>query len=553
MNHYNMENFYSTSYLMGGLGNQMFQIAHAVCQGLKNNKESVFEPVSYTPMVQSKQTINYVNNIFRNIKFVDKITNKKRVSEDTWNNPNLNFNWDSNIEFYGYYQSSLNFLGYDEEVKKLFIPTKNFEEKINDMYPNFFNQKTTSIHIRRGDYLTINDILPSIDISYINYCIELMLSMTDCFYVYSDDIEWAKKNIKNPQVVFVDGLEDYEDLWMMSLCNNNIISNSTFSWWSAFLNRNINKKVLCPNVWFGPKGFQEFNNIYVDGWIKIPVEYKNGFLVKTKKEKVNIVDSTFSHSKIGYCSDYQDSKLFEWVRDNINKSGNDSIIYTDARLHEVTNNENSYAWLIEPKEIASYTYEFIENNNNSFKKVFTHEKTLLDKGLNYELIPFGCCWIKPEDQLIYEKTKLVSIISSNKKQTEGHRFRHDIIDKLQNKIDVYGRVYNPIDYKLEGLKDYQFHIVIENTKRDYWFTEKLIDCFVTGTVPIYWGCPSIGDFFNTNGMIIFETLDELEEIINNITEKDYLNYLDFINENYNLSKKYLLPDDLIYRNLTLHK
>ena len=91
MNHYNMENFYSTSYLMGGLGNQMFQIAHAVCQGLKNNKESVFEPVSYTPMVQSKQTINYVNNIFRNIKFVDKITNKKRVSENTWNNPNLNF------------------------------------------------------------------------------------------------------------------------------------------------------------------------------------------------------------------------------------------------------------------------------------------------------------------------------------------------------------------------------------------------------------------------------------------------------------------------------
>jgi len=148
---------------------------------------------------------------------------------------------------------------------------------------------------------------------------------------------------------------------------------------------------------------------------------------------------------------------------------------------------------------------------------------------------------------------MISIISSDKTQTIGHRLRHNIIDKLNNKIDVYGRTYNPIDYKLDGLKDYRFNIVVENTKRDYWFTEKLIDCFVTGTVPIYWGCPSIGNFFNTNGMIIFETLGELEEILNNLTEKDYLNCLDFINENYNLSKKYLLPDDLIYRNLTLHK
>jgi ABC-type sugar transport system ATPase subunit len=121
-----MENVYSTAYLMGGLGNQMFQIAHAVCQGLKNNKESVFEPVSYTPMSQSKQTTHYVDNIFKNVKFVDKIINKKRVSEETWNKPNLNFSWDSNIEFYGYYQSLNNFFGYDEHVKKMFGPDNNF-------------------------------------------------------------------------------------------------------------------------------------------------------------------------------------------------------------------------------------------------------------------------------------------------------------------------------------------------------------------------------------------------------------------------------------------
>ena len=128
-----MENFYSTAYLMGGLGNQMFQIAHAVCQGLKNNKESVFEPVSYTPMSQSKQTTHYVDNIFKNVKFVDKIINKKRVSEETWNKPNLNFYWDSNIEFYGYYQSLNNFFGYDEHVKKMFGPDNNFITKLKSL------------------------------------------------------------------------------------------------------------------------------------------------------------------------------------------------------------------------------------------------------------------------------------------------------------------------------------------------------------------------------------------------------------------------------------
>jgi len=338
---------------------------------------------------------------------------------------------------------------------------------------------------------------------------------------------------------------------MMSLCENNVISNSTFSWWSAFLNKNKNKKVLCPSMWFGPKGFKDYDNIYVDGWVKVNVNYDNGLLVKTKNDTINLIDLTFAHSKIGYCSDYQDSLFFKWKRENFNKNDNDFVVYTDARLGEVTNNYNSIAWLIEPKEIASYTYDFIVNNNNKFKKVFTHEKSLLDKGENYELLPFGCCWIKPEDQKIYNKSKMISIISSNKTQTNGHRLRHDIINQLNGKIDVYGRTYNPIDYKLDGLKEYKFHIVVENTKRDYWFTEKLIDCFVTGTVPIYWGCPSIGDFFDTNGMIIFDNVEELVDIINNLSIDDYIKRLESIKNNFNKSKKYLLPDDIIYKKLTL--
>jgi hypothetical protein len=74
---------------------------------------------------------------------------------------------------------------------------------------------------------------------------------------------------------------------------------------------------------------------------------------------------------------------------------------------------------------------------------------------------------------------------------------------------------------------------------------------VTGTVPIYWGCPSIGDFFDTNGMIIFDNVEELVDIINNLSIDGYIKRLESIKNNFNKSKKYLLPDDIIYKKLTL--
>ena len=115
---------------MGGLGNQMFQIAHSYCQGLKNNVPSVFLPQSFTPMGKAKQPTHYINNIFRKINFVSKVDNKKIVKEKSWNNPDLKFTWDSNVEFYGYFQSSNNFLGFEKEVVDLFSPTEEFISKL---------------------------------------------------------------------------------------------------------------------------------------------------------------------------------------------------------------------------------------------------------------------------------------------------------------------------------------------------------------------------------------------------------------------------------------
>ena len=84
----------------------------------------------------------------------------------------------------------------------------------------------------------------------------------------------------------------------------------------------------------------------------------------------------------------------------------------------------------------------------------------------------------------------------------------------------------------------QFHICIENTKRKNWFTEKLIDCFETNTIPIYYGCPNIGDWFDERGMIIVNDLKEIIEACNQLTSETYEKMKPYIDINFKESKKY---------------
>lgn len=264
---------------------------------------------------------------------------------------------------------------------------------------------------------------------------------------------------------------------------------------------------------------------------------------------INLVDNNFAHSELGYSVDFHDTKIFKWNRKNFNPSC--PTVFTDKHLGRPLFNEKSYAWLIEPISINNQIYSKIPTINKKFKKVFTHEKTLLDLNQNYEFIAAGGCWIEDEDKGIHEKTKNISIISSQKRQTDGHILRHEIIREFSDYIDLYGRGYNPINKKIEGLKDYRFSITIENTKRDYYFTEKLIDCFMTGTIPIYWGCPSIGDFFDIRGILTFNSLDELKQIINNINEESYNNMKEYVQINYERAKSYILPDIDVYKKIMM--
>lgn len=265
------------------------------------------------------------------------------------------------------------------------------------------------------------------------------------------------------------------------------------------------------------------------------------------RDKLYIEDRHFSHSISS--SYYNKPKNFDWVRENYQ---DDIVVITDLKNFSKYPGKKVYGWLIEPPNLSYDQYDFAYKNYNKFEKIFTYDKNLLDVSDIFELLPIGGCWIEEDDRLVYQKNKHICTIASNKRILYGHRFRHEIIDKVKN-IDAYGSSYIPFIKKVDVLKDYKYCVVVENEKMDYLFTEKIIDCFQTGTIPIYYGCPSIGDFFDLDGFYVFDTILELEEIINKIDGEDYNRKKEIINKNFLLSKKFLVADDLIYDYVRLQK
>jgi hypothetical protein len=262
--------------------------------------------------------------------------------------------------------------------------------------------------------------------------------------------------------------------------------------------------------------------------------------------KLIIEDSNFSHSTSS--SWYHKPEKFEWDR-NTNQEFEEIIVTSLPNVGKYPD-KKVYGWIVEPPVISPNEYNFAKTNYDRFEKIFTYDRELIESDSKFELLPIGGCWINVEDQKIYKKNKLVSYISSTKNfGAPGHEFRAKVRDGINSNVDSYGKGHNDIEYKITGLKDYMFSIVIENSKFDYYFTEKIIDCFMTGTIPIYWGCPSIGEFFNEKGLFTFDTLDELQKILSEINKEVYQERIEFVKENFELSKKYTVADNLIFEKL----
>jgi hypothetical protein len=182
--------------------------------------------------------------------------------------------------------------------------------------------------------------------------------------------------------------------------------------------------------------------------------------------------------------------------------------------------------------------------------ILTHQENLLSISDRFRPNPLWCSWIKPENQKIIEKSKNISIIASSKRDTVGHRLRHDIVDQIRDKIDIdlYGGGYYPVEEKSEALLDYRFSIIVENDSSPIYFTEKLIDCLVCGTVPIYWGASKIGNYFNINGFIVINSVEDMINVLNDLTPQKYEELLPYVKENFEIAKRFLTVEDYIYEN-----
>jgi len=202
---------------------------------------------------------------------------------------------------------------------------------------------------------------------------------------------------------------------------------------------------------------------------------------------------------------------------------------------------------IEPPVILNLINQ-IPQHKNKFDLILAWHPFVLSKCENSELFPFGSCWINKIDRDIHKKNKILSIIASGKRQTHGHRLRHEIINNKFIDMDVFGQGYNPIDNKITAFKDYMFSLIIENDNTDNWFTEKIIDCLITGTIPVYWGCNNIGNYFNVKGFIQFKNIEEFKNITPKLTKETYDNMFPYIKENFNKS---LIYSDFWFRLQTI--
>ena len=202
----------------------------------------------------------------------------------------------------------------------------------------------------------------------------------------------------------------------------------------------------------------------------------------------------------------------------------------------------------EPNEYFGL-HDWVIKNKDVFNVILTQSDKVLNNCENAIYQSFGNHWITLE-QANQERDKIfqLSHLQGKLLKTYGHSLRHEVTAR-KNEFSIPTKFYetygdrNNIDDARLGKEfifgDSQFGIVIENTSHRGYFTEKILDCFLLKTIPLYWGCSNIGDYFDTDGIITFNNVDDLIYITNQLNESYYNNKKEIIDKNWKLALDYL--------------
>lgn len=288
--------------LQGGLGNQMFQFAFASILAQKNKTKvviegSIFERLEKTPgFTPRKFELSIFDNQydwvsesdvieFHHLSKINKVRKKIGLNyPKIYNEPSLAFQSDalsikSPVYLKGYFQSYRYLVGYEGLIRKLFsFPVDTLDEINKEVLLKTKSTNSIAIHIRRGDYVSDKmtaEYHGSCGLDYYLEAIKLLASKNNNFTLvfFSDDSDWVKDQFRDLPYskIFIDhnkNEDSWKDMFLMSSCSHNVIANSSFSWWAAWLNANPEKKIIAPKKWFKTKDLNT-QIVLPEGWIKL--------------------------------------------------------------------------------------------------------------------------------------------------------------------------------------------------------------------------------------------------------------------------------------------
>ena len=300
-----------TAEILGGLGNQLFEYAHDLALSIKLNQELYFDLTFFDKYHRSDELqnihINYKLNKFNiNIKIakqddIDRLKRKlikpdiirwslKKLGtsgfysnsnhfDELWCKRNDISNLKNKKDFYfsGYFGNQKYFSEIEDIIRQEFTLKESFNSDNEKFLSLIKDSNSISIHIRRGDYIN-NNYFAELHLDYYREAINYMESCypDSTYFIFSDDMTWVKENLKlDVETIIVDindSETDYMELMLMAACQHNIIANSTFSWWGAWLNNNPKKIVIAPKIWYGNALAQtnyKKGNLVPPSWKKI--------------------------------------------------------------------------------------------------------------------------------------------------------------------------------------------------------------------------------------------------------------------------------------------
>jgi hypothetical protein len=224
-------------------------------------------------------------------------------------------------------------------------------------------------------------------------------------------------------------------------------------------------------------------------------------------------------------------------------------LYVDSLSNFKDNGNFKILWVKEVEEISRFRNTAIKNHKN-FDLVLTYDQMILDLCENSVMFEFGTSWVFNYDFNTVKKFQ-ISHLTGNKQITLGHRLRQETYQRqteILAPIDFFVSSFSPVKNTFGSkvltesktpLFESQFHICIENSRQKNLFTEKLIDCLSTKTVPIFFGCDNIGDFFDIRGFFVVENFSQINEVCNSLTESTYFEKIEHIEKNFNTCKNYI--------------